>query len=245
MKYIFAAALGRASKYGKNAAHIGYELDSEGRLVQRGIPDELKGGIMVLTLRNGKIHSIAGAAADIALECAKREYSGLIADIECSYDKGIETLLKQLDNAGVSPLYIPQEYSNALPSARVMISSALKSGSFDAALTDAGRAFGSKAVLQLDRLCEDSPLPCRSCDSKKLKPRDRSALQQRSGAQGFFSPKLMTNYFTYYDNEKTAHFVLYDTSSSIKRKLELAAQRGYEEVIIAPEQFEDIWSDIW
>ncbi len=200
---------------------------------------------MVLTLNKGKIRSVPESASDIILELAKRNYSGLIADTECGYDKSVEALLKQLEKAEVSPLYIERIYAKAVPDARVMISSAVKGGSFDEMICAAKKEYGSRCVLQLDRLSEDSPLPFRDTAGTKLKPADRAELQRKTGSQGFFSPKLMTNYFTYYDGDKKAHFVLYDTSSGIKRKLELAASRGFDETIIVPGQFEDIWNEIW
>ena len=244
MKYIFAAAQGKAMTYGKNAAHIGYELDTQGRLVQKGIPENTRGGLMVLTLSKGNLRSPQDSAEEILLEMAERNYSGIIADTECGYDKSAEQLLRRLEKADTA-LYVEKAYAKSVNTAMVMISSAVRSGSFDAMLSEAIMEYGARAVLQLERLCQSCPLPCRDGLGKKLTLRERAALQRETGSQGFFSPKLITNYFTYYDRDKKAHFVLYDTSSSVKRKLELAAQRGINIAVAVPEEFEDILNEIW
>ncbi|MBR7149877.1 MAG: hypothetical protein IKD01_02535 [Oscillospiraceae bacterium] len=209
-------------------AHVAYAVGDGGHLVAAELPRNLRGGVMVLSDRCcGPLSNYNALCRGILNECNLRRFSGVLADFEGAMQQDRHTFLAQLADIltrSGRKLYVPEHY--AVENACVLICTAISGGTLRERLADAKRHYGSVA-LDCTRLMMDFPLPCRSGNGKPLDAEELSSLARRSGMPSFFSSELGANYFTLCDRGQ-GHFILFDTAQTLRQKLQLGEELGYE-----------------
>jgi len=187
-----------------------------------------KGGLMVVDDKDfNPLGSIGPLCQEIFRECQARGFSGAILDFENRLPP-LEQIAARLDEAFTRrgwTLYIPERFAHVAPHARVMIPSALSGGSLQQRLEEALERFGeSRTVLALEKRSEDFRLPSPTGSGQPLTDQELEELRQRLSPSVFFSRELCARYFTYNSRESGPHFVLFDDSDTLRRKVEVAHQ---------------------
>lgn len=109
--------------------------------------------------------------------------------------------------------------------------------------TPAARYGTQRVALDCQRLAMDFVLPCRSGEGTPLTPEELSARRERCGAAVFFSEELCANYFSY-TAQGRAHFVLFDTAETLRRKLRLGRERGMETAFLMYPEVSDLLPEL-
>ena len=78
---------------------------------------------------------------------------------------------------------------------------------------------------------------------KMLTPEELASLRERCGAAVFFSEELCANYFSY-TAQGRAHFVLFDTAETLRRKLRLGRERGMETAFLMYPEVSDLLPEL-
>ena len=210
-------------------AHLAYRLGPGPHLFRAGSTAP-RGGLMVVD-----DHDFDGLGAtgplcqEIIRECQARGFSGAVLDFENRLPP-LEQIAGALDEAFARQgwtLYVTERYGPHAPHARVMIPSALSGGSLRRRLEEALEQFGeSRTVLALEKRREDFFLPSPTGSGQPLTEEELEQLKQRLAPSIFFSGDLCARYFTYMSRESGAHFVLFDDSDTLRRKVEVARELG-------------------
>ena len=210
-------------------AHLAYRL-GPGPHLFRADSTTPKGGLMVIDDRDfDGLGPTGPLCQEIMRECQARGFSGAIMDFENSLPPMEQTasqLDEQFSRRGWS-LYVTEGYAPSAPHARVMIPSALSGGSLQRRLEEALERFGeSRTALALEKVAEDFFLPSPTGSGQPLTEQELEALKQRLSPSIFFSGDLCARYFTYMSRENGAHFVLFDDSDTLRRKVEVGRKLG-------------------
>ena len=222
--------------------HIAYAVGDGGRLLRSALPRGAQGGLMGLSDHcAGPLPRPEAICRAIAAECSSRRFGGVLADFEGAAGHDRLTFLSQLGAwlaRGGKRLYVPERF--AVPEASVLVCTAISGGTLRECLTDAAARYGAARVaLDCQRLAMDFTLPCRSGEGTPLTREELSALRERSGAAVFFSEELCANYFSFQRGAQ-AHFVLFDTAETLRRKLLLARERGMETAFLMYPEVDDL-----
>ncbi len=207
-------------------AHLAYRLGPGPHLFRADSAALPRGGLMVADDKEfDPLGSVSPLCQEILRECQARGFSGAILDFDSRLPP-LEQIARQLDEQfarqGLA-LYVPERLAAAAPHARVMIPSALSGGSLRQRLEEALARFGeSRTVLALERRAEDFRLPSPTGSGRPLTGRELEELRQRLAPSVFFSGELCARYFTYMSREDGAHFVLFDDSDTLRRKVDVA-----------------------
>jgi hypothetical protein len=141
--------------------------------------------------------------------CRSLGYSGLVCDFEQPVRPMLEAFIKECAGMFQSRgyvVYTPERYAHCHGYTRVLVPTALTSGSLPNRLRQSTGGGGN-------------PLP----------PETISMILARRGGASFFSGELGARYFTYKDTEERTHFVVYDDPGTFRYKIELALQMGIRE----------------
>lgn len=229
-RYLAAAPelLGRARQFGLPVAHAAYRVDPAGRLAVRELPQQVRGGLLMLSDR-GMPASFAAdiLCRDVMQECQRRGYSGAVLDFDGKPAALTVRLLRQLED-GLSRqrrrLYVPEIWGSYARQATVLICTAISGGTLRQRLEQASRQFAPRPIaLDCQRLAMDFLLPSPNGEGAPLTVAQLERLRQ--GHNTYFSPDLCARYFTYRTSAHT-HFVLYDDADTLRRKLALGSELG-------------------
>ena len=234
----------KALKHSQHIAIVGYELTARGRLAGRGIPQELRSGLMVLCASPACAGDPSTAVQDIRREMNFRRYSGIVADFEGETTAFLVRTLTALRKSAAVEIYAPESYAEKVPNVTALVGSGVTGGSFSEYLNRTVSRFPGKTALQVSRLSEDYLLPYSSGEHRRLETREREDIMMSTGAQSFYSSQLCTNYFTYYDRARKPHFVLYDTAATLRRKITVAERTGIDQAFFAYPEVHDILQEI-
>lgn len=228
-------------------AHVAYRVGADGHLHGTPMPTALQGGMMVL----GETEESCFAAADtlcreILRSCLRRCFSGIVLDFPLSTDRQRLAFARQLERWAAQyrrRLYVPESYAPHLPQSKVLLCTALTSGRLQQRLEEAAAQYTpQRLALDLQRLAMDFPLPTPNGQGTPLSPAE---LQRRCRGQNvFFSEDLCARYFTQQQNGHT-HFVLFDDSHTLLRKMALAKQLGIGEAFVMLPEVEDLLGELF
>ena len=164
----------------------------------------------------------AQVADALVYECSHSGAQGLFADLETD-GRGVRQLASALDAAFFHAkllLFFPAARAREAQHAVLTYETAVSGGSLRGLFQQAITEYGKDRVAALLRpVCADFQLPSSTAEGSPLTQEARRALQQARQAQAFFSHELCAKYFTYMDEEKQGHFVLFDDDSTIENKL--------------------------
>lgn len=227
--------------------HLCYRLGEGGILLGAGLSPALQGGAMAVTgsVPEGKPEALC---QQILSECQRRNFTQIVADVE-GESTGVAalfaaTLDEQCHRAAI-PLYLPESLASCSTHCRVLLSSAIRSGTLERALQTAAQQYGlERLALALEVVAEDTPLPVRGSGT----PLGQSELEQlmtRLEPAVFFDRGLCAHYFTYTPRGGGAHFVLFDTTRSLREKLAVARKLGIPFVLLAAPQVEHCLGELF
>ena len=210
-------------------AHLAYRL-GPGPHLFRADNTVPRGGLMVVGDRGfDGLGPTGPLCQEILRECQARSFSGAILDFDARLPP-LEQIAGHLDEQFARRgwvLYVTERYGPRAPHARVMIPSALSGGSLQRRLEEALERFGeNRVVLALEKRAEDFALPSPTGAGQPLSEKELEELRQRLSPSVFFSGELCARYFTYMSRESGGHFVLFDDSGTLRRKVEVARGLG-------------------
>ena len=188
-----------------------------------------RGGLMYLDGRNfDGFGQTPPFCQEVIRECMARGLTGVVCGFAPGCLPPLEQVVRELGQQCFRrswTLVVPEQYGRCSPHALVAISSALSGGTLVQRLREAQERFGrDRVVLELQRVAEDFFLPSPSGSGTPLTPEELQERIQRLNPSIFFSHELCARYFTYMSRETGAHFVLFDDSDTLARKLQVARE---------------------
>lgn len=234
----------RATAYGIPVAHMAYRIGHGAHLYRADIPLTLRGGLMALDDGgfDGK-GDPTQLCREIMRECTMRKYDGLLCDFDRPPTPFLEQTVRQLGQlAGQRgwPLYVTELYSGATEYSRVLIPTAISGGTLEDRLRTAlSRYGGGRLALAAQRMAEDYTLPSVNGQGSTLSRTELAQRVNRFSPAVYYDNGLCAHHFTYMERG-VAHFVLFDDSGSLLRKLALARDLGIDRVLFAFPEVEDI-----
>lgn len=236
-----------ASSTGLCCAYIIYRIGRGFRLYKADV-DRPAGGLMVLNAAGftggGPIDALI---EEIITECRVANYTGIVLNAKVPTTSALRTLAIRLSNVTqVQNLnyYVSEAFANLCPTSIVMLPSALSGGTLFQRISDAIRHFGTERVaLDAELTRMDFILPAADGNGRPLTHQELQNIISEYRPQSFFSQELCAYYFTYRIKNE-AHFVLYDNSTSIRRKLSLAAKMGIQNAFLFYPHVVDILDEI-
>ncbi len=232
-----------------NYAHIAYNIRSL-HLMRGRLFTNTKSGMMVIT--NIDTSPAEGSfnvlATEIYNECLRRNFDGIVLDFNTKPTSSTApfaaNLCEALHNKKLHT-YLPYLYSVFCPNSSYIVSSAISGGSLREHLQQLIDIHGrSKLALEIERIAMDFNMPATSSEGKTLTRDELNSIIEHTQAQSFYSPELLSNYFTYTDPLGQTHFVLYDNAQSIIDKLHLAESLGFETAFLLYPDVSDIFPQI-
>ena len=142
-------------------------------------------------------------------------------------DRALEDAVAALSVKLGSRLLLPEAWSQLLPQAGVLVSSAISGGTLKERFQEAARAYSHRCWLFLEPMRMEFPLPCPTGTGTPV-----SAL---SGHTSFYSDALCC-YYSHFIRENQGFMILWDTEETMAAKLELARACGFSGWA-APENF--------
>ena len=252
MKELLLALPAGVSTEGKNfgltPAYMAYRVGPGPRLLGTRLPAGLRGGVMQLDCAG---FDGGGDPVDccrrILDECRRRGFRGIVCDFEGPPSDCLMKLVKILDRNCAAQgwaLYVPESYAPGAPTGRVLISSVMTHGTLERRLSAAAERYGQeRVVLAVEWMREDFPLPAGG-RGRPLAREELESMARRLEPAVFFDKGLCAHYFTYMAGPK-AYFVLFDTSRSIREKLDLADRLGLRGALLPGPEIEPYLDEIF
>ncbi|MBR5534364.1 MAG: hypothetical protein IKU62_05900 [Ruminiclostridium sp.] len=238
----------QAQALGLPLAHMAYQLDRQGRLVQAG---NGQGDLMLIGVPEAPEHGTAPGQTvrEILTRCAKGGFLGVILDLETPPTPYLARLIRELDEGLAKArkgLFLPETYSAYSQRALLYLSSAISGGSLEGRLREAAEAYGpQRLTLSLHRTCRDFFLPSPDGQGRPISQEELHQRMERLEPRVFFSPQLCARYFTYMSRDTGAHFVLFDDGETLKKKRDLALSLGIQRFFWVYPEIEDIYKEIF
>jgi hypothetical protein len=165
--------------------------------------------------------------------CRSSDFTGIVCDFEQPVRPQLESFIRECAAAFLPrghSVYVPERYAHCHDRTRVLVPTALTSGSLPNRLRQAVQLYGSgRVALEMERTGRDLALPSPGGTGTHLPPESISLILAQRGGASFFSGELGARYFTYKDEEGRTHFVVYDDPGTLRYKIELALQMGIRE----------------
>lgn len=222
-----------AGRCWRHLAHMDYRVGADGHLLRHSRP---KNGLIVLTDEGSPSFSDPKTLSrEVLRECRDGSFHGVVADFERppagESVRFLRLLGENLRYEGKS-FFVTEPYSLCAPNAKVLLPSALSGGNFCEHLKRGVHSVGKRrAVLDLEWLRMDFPLPCPSGEGTVLTERELRELHDAEQAVSFYSQPLAADYFGYARREEH-HFVLYDTPETLSKKIRIASSLGCDTVFL-------------
>lgn len=247
--YLAAAPdrLDRARQHTDRLAHAAYSIGKNGRLSALPLPQQLRGGLMMLSDPSSEpLRQPELLCRDILRECSSRGYSGAVLDFDAAPAADRVRLVRALDEQLPRQewrLFVPERWGAYTRQAAVLICTALSGGSLRVRLEQAKARFSPRPIaLDCQRLAMDFLLPSPNGEGLPLSAEQLHQMSQ--GRAVFFSEDLCARYFTYRTRTHT-HFVLFDDAETIRRKLRLGAELGIAAALVMLPEVDDLLGDLF
>lgn len=226
--------------WGLIPAHMTYRFAPGPKLAGVGLTPEVKGGAMYAACGDAlEPGDPQHCCRQVLGECRARGFDRVVCDLEGAEGGAFETLCpalgRALAQAGL-PLYLPEAFAHLVPDCRVMVSSAIVSGTLEQRLSRALEQYGSgRVVLAVEACAEDFLLPAAG-RGQPMSPEQLKELMDQLEPAVFFDRGLCAHYFTYMARGGKAHFILFDTPQSVREKLDTAQRLGISSALLAAPQ---------
>lgn len=232
---LIIAATGKDAKMVRNAGlpclHLSCTIGENGTLIHKSLPPTVKNDFLGISDFNytGSRIDVENFSTDVVYEAKRRGYAGIFADFEHKSPnilKLVSVLDKKLKDKGLE-FFVPAAFGVYAPNAYVVVETAVSGGSLTEVLEEYKARFGEQNIAaQLVRTCMDFTLPSTSNIGKLLTKEEFDSLQRKYNASVFFSRELCSKYFTYMDEHMNGHFVLFDDSATMEKKLSVIDGMG-------------------
>ena len=237
----------RARQFSLPVAHAAYRVDPAGRLTARNLPQQVRGGLLMLSDRELPVAFAPDLLCrDILQECQRRSYSGAVLDFDSAPTAQTVRFLRQLEDGLARQrrrLYVPETWGAYSRQATVLICTAISGGTLRWRLEQAIRQFSPRSIaLDCQRLAMDFLLPSPNGEGAPLTASQLDRLRQ--GHTTYFSPDLCARYFTYRTSVHT-HFVLFDDADTLRRKVALAEELGIGAAFFMLPEIDDLGPDLF
>ena len=224
--------------WGIPVAHMAYKTCGA-HLYRARLPDTLRRGLMLITnMEPSETCDTQKLIRQILGECASRSYSGVIADFEppCPFVGGLLSALNTELKRQRLGFYVSEWAAGYAKECNVILSTAVTGGTLLQRLKDCAQIYGhSNMVLDLEILSHDFLLPAQTGHGQRIAHNRINELIEYTGAKPQFSDELCCHYFTY-KSRQGLHFVLYDDSYSVHKKIQLAQKLGIKKgILLYPE----------
>lgn len=235
-----------ARETGRKLAHMAYRVGAGGRLLRAGSP----GRNGLLFVNDGNFDGRGDPASlsrEIVRECAARSYAGAVCDFSRTVPVLVRTLgfLSGLFRERGWPLYVTESYARHVPRAKVLIPTAVSGGSLRQRLVEAAEQYGAERVTAAaERVAEDFSLPAPDGQGAAMTQEQLRARMEERSPSVFFSSALCAHYFTYMDRKTGAHFILFDTADSLRKKIQVAREVGISDVLLPYPEVADLLPDL-
>ncbi len=225
------------ANWGLTPVHMAYQVLPGPKLAGVGLTPELRGGGMYIACsESAGPGDPAHCCRQVLGECRSRGFDRVVCDFE---GEGLEGLCAALGRACAQaglPLYLPEALAPQAPDCRVLVSSALTSGTLEKRLSQALERYGAERVtLAVEACAQDFPLPANR-RGKPLTAERLARLMAELEPAVFFDRGLCAHYFTYMARGGGAHFILFDTPRSVREKLDTAQRLGVPSALLAAPQ---------
>lgn len=226
--------------------HMACSIAPDGRLHHPPLPPDCRKGLLLVGISTPpeEGRDPRPAVRDILALCRSRAFGGVILDVECPPTPFLAGLIRLLEEGLTQSrrgLFLPVAYSAYSDRAFLYLSSALSGGCLQTRLEEAVGLYGAeRLVLSLQRVREDFFLPSPKGSGRPLTQAELETQLRLREPRVFFSQPLCASYFTYMSRESGAHFVLFDTADSLRKKRALAASLGIACVFWAWPDIEDL-----
>jgi hypothetical protein len=166
--------------------------------------------------------------------CHALGYSGIVCDFEQPVRPMLEAFIRECAEGFRDMLvYVPERYAHCNNSTRILIPTAMTSGSLPSRLREAVSFYGpGRVALDMERSGLDLLLPNTDGPGSPLTFDSIPQMLASRGGASFFSGELGARYFTYKDEEERTHFVIYDDPGTFRYKMDMALQMGIREGFI-------------
>jgi hypothetical protein len=165
--------------------------------------------------------------------CRTAGFAGLLCDFEQPVRPMLEAFVRECSEEFTARgfrVYVPERYAHCHSRSRILVPTAMTSGSLPSRLRQAASSYGSERVaLEMERSARDLLLPNQHGAGAPLSYDSISLMLASRGGASFFSGELGARYFTYKDEAGRTHFVVYDDPGTIRYKIELSLQLGIRE----------------
>lgn len=226
----------QAISTGIKTAFMIYRIGRDAHLYRADVPFLPQGGIMILdTCDKPTLDTQSRLKDEIISECSYRSFSGIVLNFkECDSLFAFQ-LLAQLSfplfERGIR-LYVPEWLYRKNQNSKVIISTALYSGSLQSRLSSAANKYGAENIaIEIERCRKDLVPPAKNGIGTDLTHKELESLFSQKSSSAFFSGDLCAYYFSYEKSGKS-HLVIYDNSSSIRQKKALAESFGIGEAFL-------------
>ena len=213
----------QAVKTGFKTMLLSYKTAENGVLYKPAEVSPSKYGMI-----NFELKKIDNRISDLIInECRKYNISG--AALSCEQvsntsGKFVCDICSRLGREGIS-VYVPSSFPQSCIGIR-MYDSCITGGSYEDYLKSTKQKNGATALL-IDIMCCDFLLPSKSGVGRDLSQAEYNSIRTSTEHKSYFSKELYTNYFWYRKNGDI-HFILYDTSMTIRQKLLAAKSFGID-----------------
>lgn len=183
-------------------------------------------------------------ARDILRECLRRSYDGIVLDWHHSGTEhgGLTARVDRLCGQYGRRLFVPEQYAAHAPQATVLVNTAVTGGTLKSCLDEGVRRFGaSRLALDLERMRLDFTLP--HTMNVRLPLTAEELRRLREGKSVYFSDDLCARYFTYRSGSEN-HYVLFDDAQTLRKKADMAENRGIREGFFMLPEVADIAGEL-
>ena len=237
-----------AAAFGLPLAHMAYAVGPGLALVRGQIGTATRGGLMIIHDRHydRSAGDVMALRNDITHECAIRNFSGVICDFEFPVRRTLECLIVELSSVVMRKgltLVVTERYAHVAPAA-VLINSAVTTGTLQKHWKSSAAPFGRQLAIEIDPLARDFLLSQSGEQGKAMTVQALQCLLTERQPAVFFSNELCAHYFTYKDEMKQTHFVLFDDAASIGRKISLGLRLDAHPVLLLYPDVKAILPDI-
>lgn len=234
-----------AARFHRPLAHVAYRIGPESSLLRASLLLQTQGGLLCISGQDSPaVEDPAALCQAVLRECGRRNYQGVLLDLEGPPRPDREPFLRQLEEtlkARKLPLYLPEDHALSPTGAVPLICTALSGGNFRQRLQEAAAHWGGAGRLALDvqRVRMDFRLPAPTGEGTPLTEEAFQALLREERPAVFFSPDLCARYFTYTRDGET-HFVLFDDAGTLRQKLNTGASLGYSAAFLMWPEVRDL-----
>lgn len=123
--------------------------------------------------------------------------------------------------------YVPVELADQAPQAKLILPSAISGGSFEGMLRHFTSLYPpSQLCLELIRTRSDFTMPSPDADGTPLSAERFARLHAQAGGS-YYARELCCRYFTYMDEARQPHFVMFDDAATAQAKALQASRAGF------------------